>query len=114
MIANQAVHELRHQRHAPTLHRQVREVLKPSALYPMRDHFAGDGGMANAERYLTVDEQRAARFCRSGIAVAPGRLGFVSRPITLVIWPRLSFNPLSLPLDRHINPDAGWPSAPFS
>lgn len=60
VVTNQAVHELRHKRYAPALHAAVRELLAPGGSYLMSDHHAGEGGMANTELYMTVDEHRAA------------------------------------------------------
>jgi SAM-dependent methyltransferase len=59
-VTHQAVHELRHKRYAPALHAQVRKRLLPGGGYLVCDHFYGEGGMANAELYMTVDEQREA------------------------------------------------------
>jgi len=60
VVTLQAVHELRHKRHALPLHRQVRSVLAPGGVYLMADHFCGPGGMANDQLYLRIDEQQAA------------------------------------------------------
>ncbi len=60
VVTHQAVHELRHRRHAPALHAAVRSVLAPGGVYLVSDHHLGDGGMANADLYMTVDEQRQA------------------------------------------------------
>lgn len=60
IVTNQAVHELRHKRHARTLHRQARELLAPGASYLVCDHFAGDGGMQNDQLYMSAAEQREA------------------------------------------------------
>ena len=60
VVTNQAVHELRHKRHAPALHRQVRELLLAGGSYLVCDHFSGDGGMSNAQLYMTVEEQKLA------------------------------------------------------
>jgi SAM-dependent methyltransferase len=66
VVTNQAVHELRHKRHAAELHCQVREVLAAGGLYLVCDHFAGEGAMKDHSLYMSVDEQRealeAARF----------------------------------------------------
>jgi SAM-dependent methyltransferase len=59
-VTHQAVHELRHKRYAPALHAQVRKLLLPGGHYLVCDHFYGEGGMSNAELYMTVDEQREA------------------------------------------------------
>lgn len=60
VVTNQAVHELRHKRHAPRLHRQVFAVLKPGGSYLVADHFSDPGGLTNTELYMTRDEQQAA------------------------------------------------------
>lgn len=60
VVTNQAVHELRHQRHAEALHRQVRKILSPGGAYLVCDHFAGEGGMKNEDLYMSVAEQRQA------------------------------------------------------
>lgn len=60
VVTNQAVHELRHKRHASALHAQVKQVLLPGGLYLVCDHFVGEGGMANDQLYMTVAEQRQA------------------------------------------------------
>ena len=60
VVTNQAVHELRHKRHAPLLHTQARAVLATGGSYLVCDHFAGEGGMSNDLLYMTVDEQKAA------------------------------------------------------
>ena len=60
VITNQAVHELRHKGYAPELHRQVRDCLKEGGAYLVCDHYAGEGGMANDQLYMSVDEQRQA------------------------------------------------------
>lgn len=60
VVTNQAVHELRHKRHARALHEQVRGLLAPQGRYLVCDHFAGAGGMKNDQLYMTVEEQRVA------------------------------------------------------
>jgi SAM-dependent methyltransferase len=59
-VTNQAVHELRHKRYAEALHSQVRYLLVPGGAYLVCDHFYGEGGMSNAQLYMTVKEQRDA------------------------------------------------------
>jgi hypothetical protein len=54
------VHELRHKRYAEALHSQVRHLLVPGGAYLVCDHFYGEGGMSNAQLYMTVKEQRDA------------------------------------------------------
>jgi SAM-dependent methyltransferase len=60
VVTNQAVHELRHKRHAPRLHRQVLDVLAPEGSYLLSDHFNDPGGLENPELYMTRDEQMTA------------------------------------------------------
>jgi len=57
VITVQAVHELRHKRHATALHAQVRNILAPHGLYLVADHHTGPGGMANDELYMSSLEQ---------------------------------------------------------
>ena len=59
VVTNQAVHELRHKRHALGLHRQVRRVLAAGGSYLVCDHFCDPGGLDDTELYLTRDEQQA-------------------------------------------------------
>jgi len=59
VVTNQAVHELRHKRHALALHRAVRPLLSPGGVYLVCDHFHGDGGMSDDQLYMSVAEQRA-------------------------------------------------------
>lgn len=56
----QAVHELRHKRHAVNLHLQVRELLSKDGIYLVCDHFHGEGGMQNDQLYMTEVEQTQA------------------------------------------------------
>ena len=58
IVTHQAVHELRHKRHARGLHERARALLGPGGQYLVCDHFAGEGGMANDQLYMTVEEQR--------------------------------------------------------
>ena len=60
VVTNQAVHELRHKRHAAKLHSEVRQLLVPGGSYLVCDHFLGSDGMANDQLYMTTEEQRAA------------------------------------------------------
>ena len=60
VVTNQAVHELRHKRHAPVLHAQVKQVLCPGGAYLVCDHFFGEGGMSNDQLYMSVAEQKQA------------------------------------------------------
>jgi ubiquinone/menaquinone biosynthesis C-methylase UbiE len=60
VVTHQAVHELRHKRHAATLHAEVQRVLAPNGMYLVCDHFAGPGGMENDKLYMSADEQKEA------------------------------------------------------
>ncbi|MEN3292410.1 MAG: hypothetical protein V7642_1663 [Burkholderiales bacterium] len=60
IVTNQAVHELRHKRYAPTLHSQARDLLVSGGMYLVCDHFAGLDGMKNDQLYMSVEEQRQA------------------------------------------------------
>lgn len=60
VVTNQAVHELRHKRHARALHEQVLGLLRPGGSYLVCDHFVGPGGMDNDQLYMRIDEQREA------------------------------------------------------
>ena len=60
VVTIQAVHELRHKRHAPLFYRAIRTLVKPSGLLLVCDHFAGEGGMTDRELFMTPTEQEAA------------------------------------------------------
>lgn len=60
VVTNQAVHELRHKRHAAALHARVLSLLAPAGVYLVCDHFAGEGGMGNDQLYMTPEEQHQA------------------------------------------------------
>src|SRR5262249_28602125 len=60
VLAHQAIHELRHKRHAVALYRAVRELLPAKGPFLMCDHFNGDGGMTNDALYMTPDEHADA------------------------------------------------------
>ena len=62
IVTQQAVHELRHKRHALALHQAVRQMLSkraPGAQYLVCDHFCGPGGQSDDRLYMSVEEQRA-------------------------------------------------------
>ena len=59
VLTNQAVHELRHKRHALALHQSVRQALRAGGFYLVCDHFCGPGGQSNDQLYMSVQEQRA-------------------------------------------------------
>lgn len=56
----QAVHELRHKRHASALHQQVKPLLQGTGSYLVCDHYVGEDGMRNDQLYMSVAEQRQA------------------------------------------------------
>ena len=58
VLTNQAVHELRHKRHALRLHRSVRPLLTSHGRYLVCDHYVGADGMMNEALYMTVAEQQ--------------------------------------------------------
>jgi SAM-dependent methyltransferase len=58
VVTTQAVHELRHKKHAAGLHASVRCLLEPDGRYLVCDHYVGCDGMSDATLYMTVDEQR--------------------------------------------------------
>ncbi len=60
VVTIQAVHELRHKRHASGLHAGVRELLASGGRYLVCDHYYGEDGMQNDQLYMSVDEQREA------------------------------------------------------
>jgi len=60
VITNQAVHELRHKRHAARLHTAVENLLRIGSPYLVSDHFFGEGGLGNDQLYMTVAEHRDA------------------------------------------------------
>jgi ubiquinone/menaquinone biosynthesis C-methylase UbiE len=60
VVTVQAVHELRHKRHARALHATVRRLLRPGGVFLMCDHFVGNGGMTNGELFMTREEHAAA------------------------------------------------------
>lgn len=60
VVTLQAIHELRHKRHACELHTQVRQVLAVNGIYIVCDHYAVEGGMKNNQLYMTIEEQKAA------------------------------------------------------
>jgi SAM-dependent methyltransferase len=57
VVTIQAVHELRHKKHALALHQTVRSLLSMKGWYLVCDHYAGRDGMQNTALYMTVEEQ---------------------------------------------------------
>ena len=60
VVSVQAVHELRHKRHAPSLYRAVRLLLRSGGIFLMCDHFVGQGGMSDAALCMTPEEHERA------------------------------------------------------
>jgi ubiquinone/menaquinone biosynthesis C-methylase UbiE len=60
VVTLQAVHELRHKRHASELHSSVRGLLRKNGIYVVCDHFIGKGGMTSTDLYMPVEEQYSA------------------------------------------------------
>ena len=60
VVTHQAVHELRHKRHATQFHRQVATVLPVGGLYLVCDHFSGGDGMVDDPLFMTREEQKAS------------------------------------------------------
>ena len=60
VVSMQAVHELRHKRHAPRLYEQVHEVLAVPGLFLVCDHLPFDDSPRSAALYTTEQEQRQA------------------------------------------------------
>lgn len=60
VVSMQAVHELRHKRHAPSLYRAVRSLLQTKGAFLMCDHFIGEGGATDAGLNMTLQEHESA------------------------------------------------------
>jgi cyclopropane fatty-acyl-phospholipid synthase-like methyltransferase len=60
VLTNQAVHELRHKRYAITLHSQVAPLVARGGFYLVADHYCGEGGMANDQLFMSIEEQASA------------------------------------------------------
>ena len=57
VVSMQAVHELRHKRHAPSLYEQIHEVLSAPGLVLVCDYTPFDGSPKNITLYMTEQEQ---------------------------------------------------------
>jgi len=60
VVSVQAVHELRHKRHAPSLYLAIRTLLRSGGIFLMCDHFIGRGEMSDAALYMTPEEHERA------------------------------------------------------
>jgi SAM-dependent methyltransferase len=60
VVAMQAVHEVRHKRHAPRLYSQLRPLLRSGGLLAICDHTPPDDRARSHALYSTVLEQHAA------------------------------------------------------
>jgi len=61
ILSIQAVHELRHKRHAPMLYAQVRSLLSPTGSFLVCDHLPGEQPSTTRQAlYMTIDENLAA------------------------------------------------------
>ena len=60
VVTLQAVHELRHKRHAPELYRAIRPLLRRGGTFHMCDHFVGVGGMSDTALFMTTEEHEIA------------------------------------------------------
>jgi SAM-dependent methyltransferase len=60
VVTMQAVHELRHKRHAWSFYQAIRRLLKPGGMLLACDHFAGEDGMSDSSLFMTRDEHAAA------------------------------------------------------
>ena len=60
VVTLQAVHELRHKRHAGGLYRVVRRLLLPGGVFLVCDHVCGEGGMTDASLYMSTHEHQEA------------------------------------------------------
>jgi predicted methyltransferase len=67
VLSMQAVHELRHKRHAPALYRQIASVLRPGGIVLVCDHVPGPTPDARRSAlFMTVEEQIVA-FAAAGL-----------------------------------------------
>ena len=60
VVSMQAVHELRHKRHAPRLYEQVYDVLAAPGLFMVCDHTPFDDSPRSLALYMTEQEQQRA------------------------------------------------------
>jgi ubiquinone/menaquinone biosynthesis C-methylase UbiE len=60
IVTMQAVHELRHKRHALKFHSSVLTLLRPGGVYLVCDHYTDAEAMTDTNLFMSVDEQRTA------------------------------------------------------
>jgi SAM-dependent methyltransferase len=60
VLTVQAVHELRHKRHAAGFYRSVAQRLLPGGVLLVCDHVCGEDGMTNAALYMSLPEHQQA------------------------------------------------------
>ena len=60
VVSMQAVHELRHKRHAPRLYEQVYQVLATPGVFLVCDHLPFDDSPRSVALYMTAQEQQRA------------------------------------------------------
>lgn len=60
VVTMQAVHELRHKRHAPQFYQAVWPLVSHDGVLLMCDHFAGSDGMSNGALFMTPEEHATA------------------------------------------------------
>jgi SAM-dependent methyltransferase len=60
VVTMQAVHELRHKRHAPQFYQTVRPLVTQGGILLMCDHFVGSQGMSDRMLFMTPEEHAAA------------------------------------------------------
>lgn len=60
VVTMQAVHEIRHKRHAPGLYRQVHALLRPGGVLLVCDHVPADDTPRRRALFATEEEQHAA------------------------------------------------------
>jgi SAM-dependent methyltransferase len=60
VVTLQAVHELRHKRHAPAFYAQARPLLRAGGILLVSDHFVGAGGMVDTALFMTPEEHESA------------------------------------------------------
>jgi len=79
VVTVQAVHEIRHKRHASSLYRAIRLLVDPAGQFLMCDHFAGAAGMDDVVLFMSPEEHETALRCGgfSNVALLLQREGMV-------------------------------------